>query len=226
MVFALFAVVSVALVVLTTLWAGWIFSWLTIEPNPEEAKVPSWGALSEWCQAVVGVCVGFAGASIAIWLAFKVNEISAEQIVISEKQHLADFTATLIEIIKDDQGVGKRIASSIRASQEASKSSSCLYNLAISISDQGDQYENNYRNLEFDNDAYPSSNGSFEEDKREMRNRLELSVSKRFQKQVKNVQDLDPPPLKWSARIVRKRRIKDGNQATQAGRDCHEVTAG
>jgi hypothetical protein len=38
--------------------------------------------------------------------------------------------------------------------------------------------------------------------------------------------DLDPPPPKWSARIVRKRRIEYGNQATQAGRDCHEATAG
>ena len=36
----------------------------------------------------------------------------------------------------------------------------------------------------------------------------------------------DPPPLKWSARIVRKRRIKYGNQASQAGRDCHEVATG
>jgi hypothetical protein len=36
----------------------------------------------------------------------------------------------------------------------------------------------------------------------------------------------DPPPLNWSAPIVRKRRIKDGNQTTQAGRDCHEITAG
>ena len=35
----------------------------------------------------------------------------------------------------------------------------------------------------------------------------------------------DPPPLKWSAPIVRKRRIKDGNQTSQAGRDCHQVTA-
>lgn len=37
--------------------------------------------------------------------------------------------------------------------------------------------------------------------------------------------DIDPPPLKWSARIVRKRRIKYGNQASQTGRDCHEVAA-
>jgi CPA1 family monovalent cation:H+ antiporter len=36
----------------------------------------------------------------------------------------------------------------------------------------------------------------------------------------------DPPPLNWSTRIVSKRRIRYGNQATQAGRDCHEVTAG
>lgn len=37
---------------------------------------------------------------------------------------------------------------------------------------------------------------------------------------------LDPPPLKWSAPIVRKRRIRNGNQATQTGRDCHEAAAG
>ena len=35
-----------------------------------------------------------------------------------------------------------------------------------------------------------------------------------------------PPPLKLSARIVSERRIQYGNEATQAGRDCHEVTAG
>ena len=38
--------------------------------------------------------------------------------------------------------------------------------------------------------------------------------------------EVEPPPLKWSAPIVRKRRIEHGNQTTQAGRDCHEVTAG
>ena len=36
----------------------------------------------------------------------------------------------------------------------------------------------------------------------------------------------DPPPLIWSAPIVRNWRIEDGNQTTQAGRDCHEVAAG
>jgi hypothetical protein len=36
---------------------------------------------------------------------------------------------------------------------------------------------------------------------------------------------LDPPPLIWSAPIVRNWRIEDGNQTTQAGRDCHEVAA-
>jgi len=35
----------------------------------------------------------------------------------------------------------------------------------------------------------------------------------------------DPPPVKWSAPIVRKRRIKYGYQATQTGRDCHEAPA-
>ena len=35
----------------------------------------------------------------------------------------------------------------------------------------------------------------------------------------------DPPPLIWSAPIVRNWRIEDGNQTTQAGRDCHEVAA-
>ena len=35
-----------------------------------------------------------------------------------------------------------------------------------------------------------------------------------------------PPPLSWSTVIVRKRRIRDGEQATQTGRDCHQVAAG
>jgi deoxyribodipyrimidine photo-lyase len=36
----------------------------------------------------------------------------------------------------------------------------------------------------------------------------------------------EPPPLKWSTPIVRKRRTINGHQETQARRDCREVTAG
>jgi len=36
----------------------------------------------------------------------------------------------------------------------------------------------------------------------------------------------DPPPVKWSAVMIRKRRIENGQQATEAGRDCLEVAAG
>ncbi|RWR04247.1 hypothetical protein [Paenirhodobacter populi] len=36
----------------------------------------------------------------------------------------------------------------------------------------------------------------------------------------------DPPPLKWSAVMFRKRRIENGKQAAEAGRDCLEVAAG
>lgn len=35
-----------------------------------------------------------------------------------------------------------------------------------------------------------------------------------------------PPPLKWSAVMFRKRRIENGKQTTEAGRDCLEVAAG
>jgi len=34
------------------------------------------------------------------------------------------------------------------------------------------------------------------------------------------------PPQSWSTVIVRKRRIRGGEQTTQTGRDRHEVTAG
>jgi hypothetical protein len=37
---------------------------------------------------------------------------------------------------------------------------------------------------------------------------------------------IEPPPLKWSAPIVRKRRTINGHHETQARRDCREVTAG
>src|SRR5690606_24068088 len=37
---------------------------------------------------------------------------------------------------------------------------------------------------------------------------------------------IDPPPVKWSAVMIRKRRIENGQQATEAGRDCLEVAAG
>lgn len=40
------------------------------------------------------------------------------------------------------------------------------------------------------------------------------------------VTDLGPPPLKWSAVMFRKRRIENGKQTTEAGRDCLEVAAG
>ena len=35
-----------------------------------------------------------------------------------------------------------------------------------------------------------------------------------------------PPPLSWSTPIVMERRTRDGEQATQTGRDCHKVAAG
>ncbi len=40
------------------------------------------------------------------------------------------------------------------------------------------------------------------------------------------IETAGPPPLSWSTVIVRKRRIRDGEQATQTGRDCHQVAAG
>ena len=36
----------------------------------------------------------------------------------------------------------------------------------------------------------------------------------------------DPPPLKWSAVMVMKTEEPHGEQKTEAGRDCLEVTAG
>ena len=36
----------------------------------------------------------------------------------------------------------------------------------------------------------------------------------------------DPPPLNWSTPIVRKRRIRYGNQETQTRRDCNEAKTG
>nr|WP_279391718.1 KilA-N domain-containing protein [Shimia aestuarii] len=40
------------------------------------------------------------------------------------------------------------------------------------------------------------------------------------------VYDCDPPPLKWSSAMFRKTEETHGQQATEAGRDCHEVKAG
>jgi len=46
-------------------------------------------------------------------------------------------------------------------------------------------------------------------------------------KEIKiNGDALDPPPLNWSTPIVRKRRIRYGNQETQTRRDCNEAKAG
>ncbi|WP_243613999.1 hypothetical protein [Shimia aestuarii] len=38
--------------------------------------------------------------------------------------------------------------------------------------------------------------------------------------------EADPPPLKWSSAMFRKTEETHGQQATEAGRDCHEVKAG
>ncbi len=35
-----------------------------------------------------------------------------------------------------------------------------------------------------------------------------------------------PPPQKWSSAMFRKTEETHGQQATEAGRDCHEVAAG
>ena len=35
-----------------------------------------------------------------------------------------------------------------------------------------------------------------------------------------------PPPLNWSSAMFRKTEERDGQQATEARRDCQEVTAG
>ena len=35
----------------------------------------------------------------------------------------------------------------------------------------------------------------------------------------------EPPHLNWSTAMFRKRRNENGEQATEAGRDCLEVTA-
>jgi hypothetical protein len=36
----------------------------------------------------------------------------------------------------------------------------------------------------------------------------------------------DPPPLNWSTVYAMERRIEDGNETTQTGRDCREAAAG
>ena len=43
------------------------------------------------------------------------------------------------------------------------------------------------------------------------------------EKTVRDIRRADPPPLNWSTLIVRKRRIRYGNQETQTRRDCHQV---
>ena len=37
--------------------------------------------------------------------------------------------------------------------------------------------------------------------------------------------EAEPPHLNWSTAMFRKRRTENGEQATEAGRDCLEVTA-
>ena len=38
--------------------------------------------------------------------------------------------------------------------------------------------------------------------------------------------ELGSPPLKWSSAMVKKTEETHGKQATEARRDCHEITAG
>ena len=42
---------------------------------------------------------------------------------------------------------------------------------------------------------------------------------------VLDVHTCEPPHLNWSTAMFRKRRTENGEQATEAGRDCLEVTA-
>ena len=44
--------------------------------------------------------------------------------------------------------------------------------------------------------------------------------------QLEQFYGIDPPPLKWSSAMFRKTEETHGQQATKAGRDCHEVMAG
>ncbi|MEM7270955.1 MAG: hypothetical protein AAF401_17080 [Pseudomonadota bacterium] len=41
-----------------------------------------------------------------------------------------------------------------------------------------------------------------------------------------SAQDTGLPPLKWSSTMFRESEEDQGQQAPEAGRDCHEVTAG
>jgi hypothetical protein len=46
------------------------------------------------------------------------------------------------------------------------------------------------------------------------------------EKTVRDIRRADPPALNWSTPIVRKRRIRYGNQETQSRRDCNQAKAG
>ena len=53
-----------------------------------------------------------------------------------------------------------------------------------------------------------------------------LAVQALLEEGVKFNGDLGPPPKKWSTFIVRKRRIRDAEQTSDAGGNRHEATAG
>lgn len=42
---------------------------------------------------------------------------------------------------------------------------------------------------------------------------------------LETVSRIDPPPLNWSTVYFSKRRIEDGNQTTQTGRNCLEAAS-
>ncbi len=42
-------------------------------------------------------------------------------------------------------------------------------------------------------------------------------------KRLTQLVTFDPPPMKWSSAMFRKTVDRDGEQATKAGRDCHEA---
>ena len=50
-------------------------------------------------------------------------------------------------------------------------------------------------------------------------------ISKRFADVAALCRATEPPHLNWSTAMFRKRRTENGEQATEAGRDCLEVTA-
>lgn len=71
---------------LGTTWLSHVFGENFLQGDKFTGDGASWGSASDWFSGVVGVSIGLAGSSIAIWLAYRVEKLTIAQNQMSNVQ--------------------------------------------------------------------------------------------------------------------------------------------